>query len=46
MWRMPMGRAAHRWANEPTSLEDMRRKVPETMRECFRLIEEDLTETL
>lgn len=37
------GPRGSRWANEPTSLEDMRRKVPETMRECFRLIEEDLT---
>ncbi|HEY0236753.1 MAG TPA: glutathione S-transferase N-terminal domain-containing protein [Afipia sp.] len=28
-----------RWANEETSLEDMRRKVPETMGACFHLIE-------
>ena len=37
------GPRGSRWASEPTSLEDMRRKVPETMRECFSLIEQDLT---
>lgn len=37
------GPRGSRWANEPTSLEDMRRKVPETMRDGFRLIEKDLT---
>jgi len=37
------GPRGSRWANEPTSLEDMRRKVPETMRDGFRLIEQDLT---
>lgn len=37
------GPRGSRWANEPTSLEDMRRKVPETMRDSFRLIEQDLT---
>lgn len=36
------GPRGSRWASEPTSLEDMRRKVPETMREGFRLIEQDL----
>ncbi len=28
-----------RWANEESSFEDMRRKVPETMGACFHLIE-------
>nr|WP_281435146.1 glutathione S-transferase N-terminal domain-containing protein [Rhizobium lemnae] len=37
------GPRGSRWATEPTSLEDMRRKVPETMRDSFRLIEQDLT---
>ncbi|WP_137135420.1 glutathione S-transferase N-terminal domain-containing protein [Rhizobium sp. FKY42] len=37
------GPRGSRWANEPTSLEDMRRKVPETMRDGFRLIEQELT---
>lgn len=36
------GPRGSRWASEPTSLEDMRRKVPETMREGFRLNEQDL----
>lgn len=31
-----------RWANEPTSIEDMKRKVPETMAACFATIENDL----
>lgn len=29
----------YRWANEETSFADMRRKVPQTMAECFTLIE-------
>lgn len=33
-----------RWASEPTSLEDMKRKVPETMAACFTLIENELLE--
>lgn len=28
-----------RWADEPSSLEDMKRKVPQTMGECMALIE-------
>ncbi|MBP2547629.1 glutathione S-transferase [Neorhizobium galegae] len=36
------GRRATRWADEPTSIEDMKRKVPATMRDCFRLIEEGM----
>lgn len=31
-----------RWADEESSFEDMRRKVPQTMAECFALIESDL----
>ena len=33
---------ASRWADEPASLEDMKRKTPANMRDCFRLIERDL----
>lgn len=29
----------YRWADEESSFEDMRRKVPQTMAECFALIE-------
>ncbi|WP_137132213.1 glutathione S-transferase family protein [Rhizobium sp. FY34] len=36
------GRRASRWADEPGSIEDMKRKVPATMRDCFQLIEADL----
>ena len=31
-----------RWADAPASLEDMRRKSPANVRECFRLIQRDL----
>lgn len=30
-----------RWADETSSLEDMKRKVPQTMTDCFTLIEND-----
>lgn len=30
-----------RWADDESSFEDMRRKVPQTMSECFSLIEND-----
>lgn len=30
-----------RWADEPSSLEDMKRKVPQTMADCFTLIENE-----
>lgn len=30
----------YRWADEQSSFEDMRRKVPQTMAECFQLIED------
>lgn len=36
------GPRGYRWASEPTSFEDMRRKVPDTMRANFALIEADL----
>lgn len=32
----------YRWADEESSFEDMRRKVPQTMTEAFRLIEDEL----
>lgn len=31
----------YRWADEESSFEDMRRKVPETMTACFQLIEDE-----
>jgi len=31
----------YRWADEESSFADMRRKVPETMAACFRLIEDE-----
>src|SRR5207253_7285176 len=33
-----------RWADEPSSFEDMKRKVPRTMAECFELIEQRMFE--
>jgi glutathione S-transferase len=33
------GPRASRWADDPASHQDMRRKVPETMAACFELIE-------
>jgi glutathione S-transferase len=32
----------YRWATEESSFEDMRRKVPESIAECFQLIEDDM----
>jgi glutathione S-transferase len=32
----------YRWASEESSFEDMRRKVPASMTECFQLIEREL----
>ena len=34
-----------RWADEPASLEDMKRKTPANMRDCFALIESALIES-
>ncbi len=36
------GRRGTRWADGPSSIEDMKRKVPETMAACFEVIEEHL----
>lgn len=33
------GRRGYRWANEQSSFDDMKRKLPETMTACFELIE-------
>lgn len=31
----------HRWADDPVAIADMRKKVPQTMGDCFELIEND-----
>jgi len=31
----------YRWATEPSSFEDMRRRVPASMAECFQVIEDE-----
>lgn len=36
------GRRGTRWADEPSSIEDMKRKVPQTMAACFDMIEEKM----
>ena len=36
------GRRASRWADDPAAQEAMQRKVPQTMTECFTLIEDAL----
>lgn len=36
------GRRGARWATEESSFEDMRRKVPSNMADCFQLIEDHL----
>ncbi|WP_137156939.1 glutathione S-transferase family protein [Rhizobium sp. FKL33] len=36
------GRRGSRWASEPASFDDMKRKVPETMAACMELIEREL----
>jgi len=33
------GRRGSRWADDASSFEDMKRKVPQTMTECFELVE-------
>ena len=35
------GGRGHRWADKETSFEDMRQKVPQTVGDCFTLIEND-----
>jgi glutathione S-transferase len=32
----------YRWADDPAALEAMKRKVPQSVRECFELIERDM----
>lgn len=36
------GRRAARWADEPEAIEAMKRKVPQTMGDCFELIEREM----
>jgi glutathione S-transferase len=36
------GRRGYRWADDPAALEDMKRKVPQTVGECFALIEREM----
>jgi glutathione S-transferase len=36
------GGRGYRWANDETSFADMKRKVPQTMRECFTVIENNM----
>ena len=36
------GRRGARWADDPAAIEAMRRKVPQTVTECFELIEKQL----
>jgi glutathione S-transferase len=36
------GRRGYRWADDPAALEDMRRKVPQTVGDCFALIEREM----
>jgi glutathione S-transferase len=38
------GGRGYRWADDETSFADMKRKVPQTMRECFSLIENEMLE--
>jgi glutathione S-transferase len=39
------GHRGYRWADEDSSHQDMTRKVPQNMRECFGLIEYELLQT-
>ena len=32
----------HRWANDPAAIADMRAKVPQSVGECFGLIESEM----
>ncbi|HVZ03062.1 MAG TPA: glutathione S-transferase N-terminal domain-containing protein [Dongiaceae bacterium] len=38
------GRRGYRWADAQSSIDDMKRKVPQTMAACFDLIETDMFE--
>ncbi|MEO8153918.1 MAG: glutathione S-transferase family protein [Rhizobacter sp.] len=35
------GRRGHRWADDPAAIAAMQKKVPQTMGDCFELIERD-----
>lgn len=35
------GRRGSRWADQQSSIDDMKQKVPQTMRDAFRLVEDD-----
>lgn len=38
------GRRGYRWADQETSFQDMKNKLPQVMSECFRLIEDGMLE--
>jgi len=38
------GRRGYRWADDPATLEEMKRKVPQTVGDCFALIEREMFE--
>ena len=38
------GRRGYRWADQETSFEDMKNKLPQVMSDCFRLIEDGMLE--
>jgi len=38
------GRRGYRWADQETSFEDMKNKLPQVMGECFRIIEDGMLE--
>lgn len=38
------GRRGYRWADQETSFDDMKRKLPQVMTDCFRLIEGGMLE--
>ncbi|MCK8780527.1 glutathione S-transferase family protein [Rhizobium sp. NTR19] len=38
------GRRGYRWADQESSIQDMKNKLPQSMRDCFRLIEDGMLE--
>ncbi|AXV14681.1 glutathione S-transferase [Neorhizobium sp. SOG26] len=38
------GRRGYRWADQDSSIQDMKNKLPQSMRDCFRLIEDGMLE--
>ena len=40
------GRRGTRWADQESSLEDMKNKLPEVMTGCFKLIENEMLDEL